>query len=104
VHGAKSRQALVTLLGDGHPNLDCLKTDKYRRKVCRLRKADGFDVALEMVASGNARWYQKYAADQTAEERAAFSQAEDKAKRQNLGLWSAANVAPWDWRAARRGK
>jgi endonuclease YncB( thermonuclease family) len=101
-YGIESRDALIAILKNETPTLDCFKTDKYRRQVCRIFTNSGTDVALEMITTGNAWWYKSYAKDQTAEDREKYSVAEEGARSQRLGLWSSPAAAPWDWRAAQK--
>jgi endonuclease YncB( thermonuclease family) len=101
-YGIESRNALIALLKNETPTLDCFKTDKYRRQVCRIFTNSGTDVPLEMITTGNAWWYKIYSIDQTAEERGKYSVAEESARSQQRGLWSLVAAAPWDWRAAQK--
>ena len=102
-YGIESRNALIALLKNDSPTLDCFKTDKYRRQICRIFTSTGTDVSLQMVATGNAWWFEKYASDQNKDEQERYSAAEIDARRQNLGLWSSPSAAaPWDWRAAQK--
>ena len=103
-YGIESRNALISILKNETPTLDCFKTDRYQRKVCRIFTSAGTDVPLEMITTGNAWWYKSYAKDQTAEEREKYSVAEESARSQQRGLWSLVAAAPWDWRAAQKKK
>ena len=101
-YGIESRNALIALLKNETPTLDCFKTDKYRREICRIFTSTGTDVSLQMVASGNAWWFEKYASDQTKDEQERYSAAENDARRQRRGVWSSPAAAPWDWRATQK--
>ena len=53
---------------------------------------------IEMVKSGYAWWYKKYApfSDELRE-------AEQRARAEGLGLWADPNaIPPWEWRQANR--
>ena len=101
-YGIESRNALIAMLKNETPTLDCFKTDRYQRKVCRIFTNSGTDVPLQMITTGNAWWYRNYAKDQTLEEREKYSVAEESARSQRFGLWSLVAAAPWDWRAAQK--
>lgn len=59
-----------------------------------MKLADGRDLNQELVRSGMAWWYRKYAAsDKTLEK------LEDEARSEKIGLWSDPNAeAPWEFR------
>ncbi len=102
-YGIESRDALIAMLKNETPTLDCFKTDRYQRKVCRIFTSAGTDVPLEMITTGNAWWFEKYLSDQTKDEQERYSAAEKDARHQRLGLWSSPSAAaPWDWRAAQK--
>ena len=69
-------------------------TDRYGRLVGVLYTADGLNVNLEMVCSGHAWWYERYAKfDSDLED------CQESAQGARLGLWANDNaVAPWGWR------
>jgi hypothetical protein len=68
--------------------------DRYGRTVALVVLPDGRTLNHELVRSGFAWWYQKYApADTTLE------QLEAEARATRRGLWSQASpIPPWDWR------
>src|SRR5262245_27227299 len=51
------------------------KRDRWQRLVCTVH-VDGIDVGLAQVAAGMAWWYRRYAHEQSAEQRPAYSEAE----------------------------
>ncbi len=58
-----------------------------------------------MVTQGMAWWYRYYSNEQSAQERGQYEFAEQEAKAKRAGLWADSDpVAPWDWRAQRRGR
>ncbi len=102
--GNRSKQNLAQLALNKQAQLDCYKTDRYQRKVCRVF-VEGGDVGLEQVRGGAAWWYRAYAKEQTAAERRDYGEAEDQAKAAKVGLWREQDpVPPWEWRAEKRGK
>ena len=69
-------------------------TDRYGRLVGVFYTAEGLNVNLEMVCSGNAWWYERYARNNRA-----MANCQDEAKEARLGLWEDDSpVAPWVWR------
>lgn len=68
--------------------VDCYKVDRYERQVCRVRTADGQNVALRLVAAGLAWHTVKYRDEQSPEEQTAYAAAEERARAARKGLWS----------------
>jgi endonuclease YncB( thermonuclease family) len=109
--GARAKQVMSELVYGKEVDLDCLKTDRYGRSVCKVmvtpasapRGPKTLDAGLAMVTVGMAWWYRDYAREQTPQERGQYEFAEMEAKAKHVGLWrDAAPVAPWDWRKAAR--
>ena len=72
--------------------------------MCRVW-VDRRDVGLAQVSAGLAWHYKYYQQEQTPEERAAYTRAEDDARLSRLGLWADPKpVPPWEWRAERRSE
>ena len=69
-------------------------TDRFGRLVGVLYTAEGLNVNLEMVCSGHAWWYERYAKlDSDLED------CQESAQGARLGLWGYGEpVAPWAWR------
>lgn len=81
----------VTVLGD--------KIDKHGRLVAKMI-CDGLDVNLEQIRAGFAWHFKKYEAEQTAEDRKLYAEAEITARAARTGLWAGPNpIAPWNFRA-----
>ena len=69
-------------------------TDRYGRLVGVLYTPEGLNVNLEMVCSGHAWWYERYAPDSEPLE-SCQEEAQDAPK----GLWESADpMPPWEWR------
>jgi endonuclease YncB( thermonuclease family) len=97
-----SRAHLAELLARGGLRIDTVKTDPYGRQVARVR-AGGRDVGLEQVRAGLAWHFVRYAADQDADERARYAQAEREARAARRGLWSDPSPRPpWSHRQRQR--
>lgn len=105
--GQKSKEALSNLVFNKWANLDCPKTDRYKRKICTVWVApasapDGpktLDAGLALITQGMAWWYRDYAKDQTPQSRGQYEFAEFEAKSKKAGLWVDPHaVAPWVFR------
>lgn len=103
-YGDRAKRNLEILALNKEARLDCYKTDKYRRKVCRVF-VDGKDIGLEQVRVGAGWWYREYANEQTLAERGAYGNAETEARAGHLGLWyDKGPMPPWEWRVSHRGR
>ena len=79
-------------------SLEAYKQDKYGRIVAKV-SVNGKDVALEQLRAGCAWHYTAYAKEQNSTDRSAYAEAEQQARKQQVGLWQDAQpVAPWDYR------
>mgnify|MGYP003338979303 FL=1 len=96
-HGEFAREHLRTLLQDMQPTLDCIKSDRYGRKVCRVFVGQQ-DLALAQVDAGAAWWYTQYSAEQSAADKLRYAEAQRQAQAAGRGLWADHAEAPWDWR------
>lgn len=96
---AKKRMSGMTIDREAAVLYD--KTDRYGRIVGKVM-VDGRDVCGEMVFSGLAWHYKQYEGEQTAEDRKAFAEAEERARRLKLGLWAQPSpTAPWEFRRSK---
>lgn len=102
---AFSRRAtdeLVRQLRQGPVTVRCFKDDGRGREVCDVY-AGGNDVGLALLERGLAWHFKRFAAEQTPEKRAAYSEAEQAARQARRGLWAVdAPMPPWECRQARR--
>jgi endonuclease YncB( thermonuclease family) len=96
-HGEFARQHLRALLQDIQPTLDCIKSDRYGRKVCRVFVGQQ-DLALAQVDAGAAWWYTQYSAEQSPADKLRYAEAQRQAQAAGRGLWADHAEAPWDWR------
>jgi endonuclease YncB( thermonuclease family) len=91
-YGNAAKKALSGLVYKKWVKVDSHKTDRYGRAVGEVW-LEGRLINLEMVESGMAWVYRKYAKDP------AYYAAEEKAKAAKLGLWALSNPkAPWEFR------
>lgn len=96
--GSRAKQNLGSLAFGKDVQVEWSKLDRYGRIVGKVI-VDGQDVGLQQLQAGLAWWYRQYAREQSAQDQAAYSQAEDAAREARLGLWSDAQyIPPWEYR------
>ena len=96
--GAKSKKALLDLVGGKVVDVESSKVDRYGRQIGKLI-CENQDANLAMINRGLAWWYRQYAKEQSGSDRELYEAAETAAKAERRGLWSDPNpMAPWDWR------
>jgi endonuclease YncB( thermonuclease family) len=109
--GRRAKQALSRIAFRKEARLDCGESDRYHRRVCRVRVATDpcaearcpktLDAGLAMLTLGLAWWARGYADEQPPAERGQYAFAESEARRLRAGLWADGDpVPPWTWRAA----
>ena len=90
-------KALAGLVEGERVGVDVKDTDSYGRTVGVVYK-ESVNVNLEMVKSGYAWWYKKYAPSDND-----LRVAEERARTDRLGLWADPHpVPPWEWRQGAR--
>lgn len=97
--GTDSKRELMRLVAGRKVIARVNDIDRYGRSVARLDRS-GVDVNAEMVRTGAAWAYTRYQTD------GRFAGWEREARQARRGLWAQSRdkqVAPWDWRAAKRG-
>jgi endonuclease YncB( thermonuclease family) len=109
--GERAKQSLSNMAFQKDARLDCHKTDRYGRKVCKVwvQPSDcptcgkTLDVGYAQVLAGLAWWYRAYAKEQTAEDQGRYESAEQEARLRKWGLWQEREpVPPWEWRQRKR--
>jgi endonuclease YncB( thermonuclease family) len=71
----------------------------YYKRIIGKVVMNGKDINLEMVRNGMAWHFKKYKKSQPIDERHSYNEAENKARKKNIGLWSGQNpLPPWKWR------
>jgi endonuclease YncB( thermonuclease family) len=98
-YGRASKQMLSSLVFGQTITARVTDVDRYGRSVAVLTR-DGININAEMVKRGGAWAYRRYLSDQR------YLLWERQARETNRGLWGLQAdqiMAPWDWRAARRG-
>lgn len=87
--GVAAHDALVARTSDKTWTCRTQRTDRFGRTVAKC-EADGEDVAQWLVKSGWALSYVRFSHVYDADEKAA--------REAQVGLWTGAFVAPWEWR------
>jgi micrococcal nuclease len=93
-HGKAAKAALADLIFGKAVEVEPHEQDRYDRLVARVW-IDGVDVNAEMLRTGNAWTYRRYADDP------AYCTYEQAARDLGRGLWrlpASQRVAPWEWR------
>jgi endonuclease YncB( thermonuclease family) len=108
--GDRSTQHLSRLLAGGIARIEWSKKDQYDRLLAKVTVQDAghcaptpcpssIDVGLAQVSAGMAWHYRDYQRDQAAVDRAAYADAERRARAARRGLWADQDpVAPSAWR------
>lgn len=101
--GSAAKKVLSDLVFSKQAVLEGDKKDRYGRFVAKV-VVGGQDANLRLVRLGYAWHYTKYQSEQTGEDRRLYDAAQGAAMSERLGLWKDPQpVAPWDFRASRRG-
>ena len=101
--GNRAKEAMSALAFGQQAEAECPTVDRYGRDVCKVT-VSGVDVGLALIQQGYAWHFKKYQRTQPKADRAIYSDAEDKARSERIGLWRDPNpVAPWDWRKVKKG-
>ncbi len=96
--GQKSKERLSQSVAGQQVAVDWSKRDRYDRIIGKIIY-DGKDVNLAQIRTGLAWWYRKYAQEQSPVDRQLYEAAEDRARADQVGLWSDKDpIPPWDWR------
>ena len=102
--GFESREMLVNLVEGERVIIEYRKKDRYKRILGKIY-LDDMDVNLTMISKGLAWHYKRYRKDQSKQDIPIYSEAEQIAKDNAIGLWSdTALLPPWEWRQNKRRK
>ena len=100
--GMDSLAALKKRVEDKQVQIEVADVDRYQREVAVVR-VNGLDINYEQVKDGYAWHYQNYAKNQSSIDYSKYSDAQQQAQKNRLGLWARKNPqAPWDYRSAQR--
>lgn len=101
-YGLLSKQKMSELVFGKEAQVEFSKRDRYGRIIGKVI-VSGRDASLDLLDAGLAWHYKKYANEQSANDRAAYANAEEIARLSNVGLWRDDQpIAPWDWRRGNR--
>lgn len=93
-----SRQHLASLAFGKAVTVEWYKRDRYQRIIGKVL-VDGRDANLEQVMAGLAWHYKYYEKEQPPGERRRYSEAEEVARLDRVGLWrDPSPIPPWDFR------
>ncbi len=93
-YGSRAKELASSLAFGETVEVRVHDTDRYGRTVADIILPDGRWLNREMVGSGMAWWYRKYAPDDRA-----LARLEAEARTAGRGLWSQTDpVPPWSWR------
>ncbi len=96
--GRESRENLRALIADQQVEVRTHDTDQFRRIVGTVFTGEENvapkDIGLAQVAGGFAWHFKQYQKEQPADERRAYSEAEETARNSRLGLWRGNNPLP----------
>ncbi len=84
--GQKAKQSLSDLIFDRDVSVTWYQKDRYGRKVGQVH-VGYIDVCLEQIKRGLAWHYKDYERQQTIEDRLRYSEAEQTAINDKVGLW-----------------
>ncbi len=104
-YGQDAKAALSAKIFGRSVRVEVETIDQYQREVGRIFLGDQ-DINLQQLAEGYAWHYVQYA--RKGQDSVAFNQyteAQQAAKEQRLGLWQEADpTPPWDWRRAKKSR
>jgi len=97
-YGKESKLFLESLILNKLVIIKGNKKDKYKRYLGTIF-FEGIDINLEMIKSGSAWHFKKYAKfDQAMDQYLIYDNNENQAKLKKIGLWKENVISPWQWR------
>ena len=99
--GRNSTANLARLIAGQNVEVEYNKRGRYKRIIGKLVK-DGQDINLQQVKDGYAWHYKSYQKDQSELDRELYAEAENRARADKLGLWSAPAIPPWEFRRKKK--
>ena len=99
--GRRASKNLAMYVAGKYIEVEYSKRDRYKRIIGKLL-LNNQDINLQQVKDGYAWHYKYYQKDQTAQDRRLYSEAENRARAEKLGLWSASAIPPWEFRRKRK--
>lgn len=96
--GLASKKSLSDLVYGQNVVVNYDKRDRFGRTVGKIM-ASGQDINIEQIRRGLAWHYKKYMNEQPIEDRLSYTQAEELARADKVGLWAdVGSLPPWEWR------
>lgn len=96
--GRRAKESLSDMVFGKRVEVFGNKIDDYGRTVGKIMVGE-VDICLEQIRAGMAWHFKKYQREQSATDRAAYAEAEEKARAGRIGLWrDPAPTPPWNWR------
>jgi len=93
-YGQKAKSFVMELIAGKSVIIKYESYDRYGRIVGAVFLSDGRNLNHELVQTGLAWWYRKYAPNDKT-----LVRLEYEARKAKLGLWTEPNpVSPWEWR------
>ncbi len=94
--GERARQSLAQMAHAKDARLECHKTDRFGREVCKVwvqpsdcpRCGKTLDVGLAQISVGLAWWFKRYADEQSPQDRGRYASEEEEARLRKRGLCS----------------
>lgn len=97
-----ARGYLRSLVAGKAVTIRCYKRDRYEREVCHV-SVGGSDTGLALVKHGYAWYAHMFSEELGSSQQKAYSEAEQLARRQRIGLWQDPDpMPPWECRKLRR--
>lgn len=98
-YGDKAKIYALKELENSDVKVDIVDTDRYGRSIGKVYYGKKY-YNYEVIASGNAWWYEYYAKNELDLER-----AQEIARERRLGIWGTKEpMAPWEYRKLGRNK
>lgn len=92
--GARAKQCTASLCFQKQVTIRPLSKDRYKRTIAEINLPDGRNLNEELVRTGFAWWYRKYAPLNLGLEK-----LENQARENRVGLWTdPAPIEPWNFR------
>ena len=95
--GTRSREFLVSLIFGQTVTVTPYGKDLYGRTIAKIF-FNGRDIGLTCIEYGYCWWYETYAKKEVQ-----YKKAQEKARKQELGLWAGPKpIAPWKFRKEKK--
>jgi len=97
--GQQAKQKLSSLIFDRNVRVEWQEHDRYQRILGKV-ESYGQDICLKMVETGYAWHYKRFQQSQQPSDRISYAEAENRSRRQKIGLWQDPNpIPPWNYRS-----